>query len=152
MYSFEESEKWVRKAKDCYEDADVLIDYGKKQGPVSKIYYSAFSCAKALLTLHRIKAVKHSSVMSLFCKILVKEKGLDKKFGRFLNEAFNKRKKADYSTSPEEFSRRELKEFLKTSSEFINITKNYINQIKLSNSKDNKIRVIAEAQSPVGVS
>ena len=151
MYSFEESEKWVSKAEDCHEDADVLIDYGKKQGPVSKIYYSAFSCAKALLTLHKIKAVKHSSVMSLFGKILVKEKGLDKKFGRFLNEAFNKRKKADYSTAPEEFSRKELKELLKASFEFIQTTRSYIDRIKSSNNKDNKICVIAGTPGPMGV-
>jgi len=131
MYAFAESEKWLHKARDCHEDADLLIDYGKKQGPVSKIYYSAFSCAKALLTLYKIKAVKHSSVMSLFGKVLVKEKGLDKKFGRFLNKAFNKRKKADYSTLPEEFSRKELKRLLKTSFDFIQTTQDYINRIKL---------------------
>lgn len=133
MYAFAESEKWLQKARDCQEDADILIDYGKKHGPVSKIYYSAFSCAKALLTLHKIKAVKHSSVISLFGKVLVKEKGLDKKFGRFINEAFNKRKNADYSTSPEEFSRNELKGLLKTSSDFIQTTQDYIIRIKLLN-------------------
>ena len=133
MYPFAESEKWVQKAKDCYEDADILIDYGKKQGPVSKIYYSAFSCAKALLVLHRIKAVKHSSVMSLFGKVLVKEKGFDKKFGKFLNDAFNKRKNADYTTSPEEFNRKELKILLKISSDFIQATQDYIDRIKLMN-------------------
>ncbi len=133
MYVFTDSEKWLQKARDCHEDADILIDYGKKHGPVSKIYYSAFSCAKALLTLHKIKAVKHSSVISLFGKVLVKEKGLDKKFGRFINEAFNKRKNADYSTSPEEFSRNELKGLLKTSSDFIQTTQDYIVRIKLLN-------------------
>lgn len=133
MYAFTESKKWLQKARDCYEDADILIDYGKKHGPVSKIYYSAFSCAKALLTLHKIKAVQHSSVISLFGKVLVKEKGLDKKFGKFLNEAFNKRKNADYSTSPEEFSRKELKGLLKTSADFIQTTQNYIDRMKLLN-------------------
>lgn len=145
MYPFAESEKWVQKAKDCHEDADILIDYGKKHGPISKIYYSAFSCAKALLTLHKIKAVKHSSVMSLFGKILVKEKGLNKKFGRFLNKTFNLRKKADYATSPEEFSRKELKGLLKASSEFIQITQNYIDIMKLSKDNNN-VCVSEEAQ------
>jgi len=92
MYVFTDSEKWLQKARDCHEDADILIDYGKKHGPVSKIYYSAFSCAKALLTLHKIKAVKHSSVISLFGKVLVKEKGLDKKFGRLLMKLLIKEK------------------------------------------------------------
>jgi len=150
MYPFAESEKWVQKAKDCHEDADILIDYGKKHGPVSKIYYSAFSCAKALLTLHEIKAVKHSSVMSLFGKILVKEKGLDKKYGRFLNEAFNKRKKADYTTSPKEFSRKELKILLKRSSEFIRETQTYIEGVKLL-SKNEKVELIPEVKARVTV-
>ncbi|MCK4809869.1 MAG: HEPN domain-containing protein [Candidatus Omnitrophica bacterium] len=141
MYPFAESEKWVQKAKDCYEDADILIDYGKKHGPVSKIYYSAFSCAKALLTLHKIKALKHSSVMSLFGKVLVKEKGLDKKFGRFLNETFNKRKNADYATSPKEFSRKELKGLLRTSSEFIQTTQDYIDGMNLSNESESVAEV-----------
>ena len=113
MYDFTESEKWLQKARDCHEDADILIDYGKKHGPVSKIYYSAFSCAKALLALHKIKAVKHSTVISFFGRVLVKEKGFDKKYGRFLNKAFNKRKNVDYTTSPEEFSRKEQKGYLK---------------------------------------
>jgi len=147
MHAFTESEKWLQKASDCYDDADILIDYGKKQGPVKIIYYSAFSCAKALLTLHKIKAVKHSSVISLFGKVLVKEKGLDKKFGRFLNETFNKRKNADYTTSPEEFSRNELKGLLKTSSDFIQVTREYIAQIKLLNAC-----VIAKDKKTAGVS
>ncbi len=142
MYPFAESEKWVQKAKDCHEDADILIDYGKKHGPVSKIYYSAFSCAKALLMVHEIKAVRHSSVMSLFGKVLVKEKGIDKRFGRFLNDTFNKRKNADYTTSPEEFSRKELKELLKASSEFIQTAQSYIAKIKLSNRNKNMDAVV----------
>ena len=151
MYPFVESEKWVQKAKDCHEDADILIDYGKKHGPVSKIYYSAFSCVKSLLTLHEVKAVKHSSVISLFGKILVKEKGLDKKFGRFLNETFTKRKNADYATLPEEFSREDLKKLLKISSEFIQITQDYINRMKLS--KDNKnVKGVMEIQGVASVS
>lgn len=131
MCAFMESKKWLQKAKDCHEDADILIDYGKKHGPVSKIYYSAFYCAKALLTLHKIKAGTHSSVISLFCKILVKKKGFDEKFGRFLKEAFNERISADYSASPEEFSRKELKGLLKTSSDFIQTTQDYIDRMKV---------------------
>jgi len=137
MYSFAESERWVQKAKDYHEDADILIDYGKKPGPVSRIYYSAFYCAKALLTVHKMKAARHSSVISLFGKLLVKEKGVDKKFGRFLNKTFNERQKADYNISLEKLSRKELKALLRTSSEFIQTTQDYIDRIKLSNGKKN---------------
>lgn len=133
MYFFTESERWILKAKDYYEDADILIDYGKKPGPVSRIYYSAFYCAKALLSLHKIKAVRHSSVISLFGRILVKENGVDEKFGKFLNKTFKERQKADYEVSSEELTRKELKELLKVSSKFIQATQDYINRIKSSN-------------------
>lgn len=133
MFPFSESEKWLQKAQDCHEDADILIDYGKQHGPISKIYYSAFSCAKAFLTLHGIRALKHTSVISLFGKVLVKEKGINKKFGRFLSDMFYKRKNADYATSPKKFSREELKNLLSTSSEFIQTTRSYIDKVKSSN-------------------
>jgi len=138
MYPFTESERWVQKAKDYHEDADILIDYGKKPGPVSRIYYSAFYCAKALLTLHKIKAARHSSVISLFGSVLVKEKGFDRKFGKFLNKTFDERQRADYEISLEKFTREELKGLLRVSFEFIHTTEDYIDRIKTSSEKKNE--------------
>ena len=157
MYSFAESESWVQKAKDYHDDANILIDYGKKHGPTSRIYYSAFYCAKALLTLHKIKAARHSSVISLFGRLLVKEKGVDKKFGRFLNKTFNERKKADYDISLGKLNREELKALLRISSEFIQTTQDYIDRIKLSNGNKNTDavveaqRVVTVGQRPLGI-
>jgi len=130
MLPFSESEKWIKKARDCYEDANILIDYNKQQGPISKMYYVAFSCAKALLVVHEVKAVKHASVIGLFGKVLVKEKGFHQKFGRFINEMFGKRKNADYSTSPAQLKREELKELLNISSEFIERTQAYVTKMR----------------------
>ena len=67
MYNISESNKWLKKANDSLEDANILHDYGKTIGPIPKIYYSSLYCAKALLLFLEKRSHKtHNGVISDF--------------------------------------------------------------------------------------
>lgn len=144
MNVFVEAEGWIKKARDAWGDANVLTDYCKKRelykntppkltSPVTQIYYSTFYCATALLVLEGLRFKKHSAVKAEFGRVIVKQKSFPKKYGKFLSEMFEFRQRSDYTISPTLFKREELKIFLRTSSNFIQTTQNYIDRMKLSN-------------------
>ncbi|MBL7198009.1 MAG: HEPN domain-containing protein [Candidatus Omnitrophica bacterium] len=123
-----EIEYWLNKSKDYLEDARILIDYGKHVGPISRIYYSNFYCAKALLLLYNRRHKRHSALIGDFGKIVIKQGKFPKRFGRLLNKTFDLRQSADYSDSFSTFPRRKLKILLKTTQIFINYTQNFITE------------------------
>ena len=125
-HKYLEIANWIKKSKDYLEDASALVDYGKRVGPISKIYYSNFYCAKALLLLYGKQHKKHSSVISEFGATIIKKERFPKKFGRFLNKMFNLRQKADYSNSYMGLSRKEFKKLLRVAESFINVTESFI--------------------------
>lgn len=130
MKNYPEAEKWISKAKDYLEDAVILFDYGKRIGPISRIYYCVFYCAKGLLLIENAKHRSHSAVISAFGYLIVKKNGFPKKFGRFLNNMFDLRQSFDYSTSFSGLPRSELKNLLGTAKDFVKVTQDYINKEK----------------------
>lgn len=139
--AFAEAEKWVKKACDAWDDADVLTDYYKDHelyketppkltSPVTQIYYSAFYCATALLILEGLRFKKHSAVKAEFGRIIIKQRSFPKKYGKFLSKMFELRQRSDYSTSPPTLLREELKKLLGILKDFIKASQNYINKIK----------------------
>ncbi|MDN3511257.1 MAG: HEPN domain-containing protein [Candidatus Jettenia sp. CY-1] len=86
----------------------------------SKIYYSMFYAAQALLKSERIDVVKHSAVESAFGYYFVKAGKIDPKYHRMLMDARKIREIADYDIQEEiveplaSLKIEEGKEFLKT--------------------------------------
>lgn len=121
-----EINKWVRKAERYLEIAVILADYKKQEGPISRVYYCSLYCATALLLLYGHKHKTHSAVIGEFGRVLVKQKKFPKKYGHFFNKMFKFRQNEDYFNMPQQLSRSELKQILKTANNFIWKTKLFI--------------------------
>lgn len=96
----EETKDLVRyrlmRAEETLEDARILVNNNKLFSAVNRIYYAMFYAVGGLLLTKGLSASKHSGLLSLFNREFVNSGLIDKEWGRFYNEMFEFRQKADY--------------------------------------------------------
>jgi len=97
----QEVKKFIEKAEHALEVAEALIEDGYPADAASKIYYSMFYAAQALLKSEGINVVKHSAVESAFGYSFVKPGRIDPKYHRMLIDARKIREIADYDIQEE---------------------------------------------------
>ncbi len=95
-----DKEEYVRyrlnAARDKLKSAEILFENGQYNDSVSRSYYAMFSAARAVLALASLESKKHSGVISLFNRYVVKAKKVEKEVGRLLKEAKDLREGGDY--------------------------------------------------------
>ena len=62
----------LSRAQDAFAEGDYLLTKKAFKGAVDRFYYSAFYAARALLAIRELDSSRHSGVISLFQKHLVK--------------------------------------------------------------------------------
>lgn len=97
----EEIKKLIEKAEHALEVAEKLIKDDYPSDAASKIYYSMFYAAQALLKSEGIDVVKHSAVESALGYYFAKQGRLDPKYHRMLIDARKIREIADYDIQEE---------------------------------------------------
>lgn len=97
----DEVKKYLEKAEHALEVAEALMKDGYMPDAASKIYYSMFYAAQALLKSESIEVVKHSAVESAFGYYFAKPGRIDPKYHRMLMNAREIREIADYDIEEE---------------------------------------------------
>lgn len=97
----EEVLKLIKKAEHALKVAGDLLINGYPSDAASKIYYSMFYAAQALLKSEGIDVVKHSAVESAFGYFFAKAGKIDSKYHRMLIDARKIREIADYDIQEE---------------------------------------------------
>jgi uncharacterized protein (UPF0332 family) len=97
----EEVRRLLEKAGHALEVAEQLNKDGYPSDAASKIYYSMFYAAQALLKSEGVDVVKHSAVESAFGYYFVKTGRVDQKYHRMLLDARKLREIADYDMDEE---------------------------------------------------
>ncbi|MFN3533268.1 MAG: HEPN domain-containing protein [Candidatus Brocadia sp.] len=97
----EEVQLLIKKADHALEVAEKLMNDGYPSDASSKIYYSMFYAAQALLKSEGIDVVKHSAVESAFGYYFAKTGKIDPKYHRMLIDARKIREIADYDIQEE---------------------------------------------------
>jgi len=92
----EEIRMLINKAEHALGVAEELIKDGYPSDAASKIYYSMYYAAQALLKSEDINVIKHSAVESAFGYYFAKPGRIDPKFHRMLINARKVRETADY--------------------------------------------------------
>lgn len=86
----------MEKARRAIEAATTLLQRGDADFAAARAYYAMFYTAEALLTERGVRSRKHGGVHALFGEHFAKTGLIDKKFHRFLLDAFDRRLQADY--------------------------------------------------------
>ena len=108
----------IVRAKDAINDVQFLIENKKLTLAVNRIYYGIFYILSALALKHKFITSKHSQLLGWFNKTFVKKGIIDKKYGRFIHEAYDKRSKGDYDDFVT-FAKDEVKEMFKNMKDLI---------------------------------
>jgi len=86
----------IERAKEILVEAKDTLKQNHYKLSVNRSYYAMFTAAKALLALKEKDSSKHSGVISLFNKYIIKDSLFPKKLSKYLPKAKDLREDADY--------------------------------------------------------
>jgi uncharacterized protein (UPF0332 family) len=86
----------MQQATETLHEAQILIGEHAGRGAVNRAYYAMFYAVLAVLATKGLGSSKHSGVISLFDRELVKPGDLPRELSRSLHMAFERRQQADY--------------------------------------------------------
>ena len=84
-------------AKEKLDSAQILLDNGNYKDSIGRSYYVMFTSVRALLALDGIDYSKHAGVIAHFQKEYKKTEIFDKKYSKYISQAFQIRNNADYA-------------------------------------------------------
>ena len=109
----------LEKAKNTLSYAKSYIDDTTLDSTVNRIYYAMFYAVNALLITKGLYSSKHSGVRAIFNREIVNKGLIEKQWGEFFADMFDRRQKGDYKDFVK-FEKQDVEEWLKKSEEFIN--------------------------------
>jgi uncharacterized protein (UPF0332 family) len=92
----EYTSKLLKKAEDAIQAADLLLSNNQPDFAAGRAYYAMFYVAEALLNEKGLDFGKHGNVIAAYGEYFTKTGLLDKKYHRWLINAFDKRLIGDY--------------------------------------------------------
>ncbi|EET60287.1 HEPN domain protein [Marvinbryantia formatexigens DSM 14469] len=115
----------LESAKERLNSAKILLINGSYKDSIGRSYYAMFTAVRALLAKDGIDYSKHAGVISYFQKEYIKTGQFDKKYSKYLSQAFQIRNNTDYS----DFfvvSQSDAKEQYGKAEEFLGVIENYL--------------------------
>lgn len=116
-------------AHEKLESAKVLLDAQLYKDSVGRSYYAIFSAIRAVLAMKQVDFSKHAGVIAYFQKEYIKTEIFDKKYSKYLQQAFQIRNSCDY----DDFyivSKEDAEEQYERAAEIITVVENYIKESK----------------------
>ncbi len=86
----------ITRAKDTYEDAQILAEREKWNSAINRLYYSAYYAVMALLLDSDLKPSTHKGAKSNFSEFFIKTGKIDMGYGKMYSQMFTWRQKGDY--------------------------------------------------------
>jgi len=111
-------EYWRKRARECLDDAKLLLENKRLYSAVNRIYYALFYQVSALLLARGLSFSKHSGVLAAFNREFVKTGKIDKELGKFYNRMFEHRRTGDYGELVK-FEEEDIRRWLRTAEEFL---------------------------------
>ncbi len=83
-------------AKDCLNEAQILLEADELKGTANRAYYAAFHAMRAVLILDGIDSKKHSGIIAKFREMYLKTELFDKEISNSISSLFRVRTASDY--------------------------------------------------------
>ena len=114
-------------AREKLTSAKLLLEAGLYKDSVGRSYYAIFSAIRAILAVRQVDFSKHAGVIAYFQKEFIKTGIFDKKYSKYLQQAFQIRNSGDY----DEFfivSEQDAEEQYERATEILTIIEEYIKE------------------------
>lgn len=112
-------------AKERLHSSEILLKDGSYKDSIGRSYYAMFTSVRALLAMEGQDFSKHAGVIAYFQKEFVKTEKFDKKYSKYISQAFQIRNNTDYA----DFfivSMQDAKEQYDKAKEFLEVIEKYI--------------------------
>ena len=112
-------------AKERLHSSEILLKDGSYNDSIGRSYYAMFTSVRALLAMEGQDFSKHAGVIAYFQKEFVKTGKFDKKYSKYISQAFQIRNNTDYA----DFfivSTQDAKEQYDKAKEFLEVIEKYI--------------------------
>jgi hypothetical protein len=86
----------MARSRESLAEAQLLAEAGHWNTSVSRLYYSCFYAASALLQKHGLSSAKHSGVRSIFNQQFTRSGTVEKEVAAIYNDLFDRRQESDY--------------------------------------------------------
>ena len=116
-------------AKEKLTSAKLLLDAGLYKDSVGRSYYAIFSSIRTVLAIRQVDFSKHAGVIAYFQKEFIKTDIFDKKYSKYLQQAFQIRNSCDY----DDFfivSKQDAEEQYERAVEIFSIIETYIKEFR----------------------
>ncbi len=112
-------------AKERLHSSKLLLENGSYKDSIGRSYYAMFTAVRSLLAMEWQDFSKHAGVIAYFQKEYVKTGKFDKKYSKYISQAFQIRNNTDYADffivsmqdAKEQYDKAE--EFVKVIEEFL---------------------------------
>ena len=84
-------------ARERLSSSKVLLDVGNYKDSIGRSYYAMFTAVRALLATEGQDFSKHAGVIAYFQKEYIKTGKFDKKYSKYISQAFQIRNNTDYA-------------------------------------------------------
>ena len=84
------------RARDTFEDAQILAEKNKWNSTINRLYYSAYYAVMALLLNSDLKPTTHNGTKSCLSEYFILTNKIPKDFGKIYSQLFTWRQKGDY--------------------------------------------------------
>jgi len=84
------------RAKDTFDDAQILAERNKWNSTINRLYYSAYYAVMALLLDSDLNPTTHNGAKSNFSEHFILTNKIPKEFGKIYSQLFTWRQKGDY--------------------------------------------------------
>lgn len=114
-------------AHEKLQSAKVLLDAQLYKDSVGRSYYAIFSAIRAALAMKQVDFSKHAGVIAYFQKEYIKTEIFDKKYSKYLQQAFQIRNSCDY----DDFyivSKQDAEEQYERATEIITVVESHIKE------------------------
>ena len=116
-------------AKEKLTSAKLLLEAGLYKDSVGRSYYAIFSAIRAVLAIRQADFSKHAGVIAYFQKEFIKTEIFDRKYSKYLQQAFQIRNSCDY----DDFfiiSKQDAEEQYERAAELLAVIEKYIKESK----------------------
>ena len=86
----------LSRSQEAFKEAKVLADSDHWNTAVSRLYYSCFYAASAILQKQGLSSSKHSGIRSLFNNHFTRAGTVSKEISAIYNDLFDRRQESDY--------------------------------------------------------
>lgn len=114
-------------AQERLHSSKILLDDGSYKDSIGRSYYAMFTAVRALLAMEGQDFSKHAGVIAYFQKEFIKTGKFDKKYSKYISQAFQIRNNTDYA----DFfivSAQDAKEQYEKAKEFLEVITQYLKE------------------------